>query len=264
MAQDRHLRLGTVTVFARCHLPAPASAQEPPALPPIVLLHESLGSVRQWKAFPQALADATGRTVWAYDRPGFGQSSTLQARPGLDFIEKEAREGLPHLVDQLGLKRYVVYGHSVGGPMALTHAAHCPGRVAAVISEAGQAGVTAQTLQGIREAVAYFADPINLARLEKWHGEKTAWVLDAWAGVWLDAGFAGWSLDAVLPQVTTPTLALHGQRDQYGPPAFAHTIASGVSGPVQLNLWPDCGHHPHREHTSRTLRTVADFLHNLS
>ena len=40
-----------------------------------VLLHDSLGSVEQWRGFPQALAQHTGRRVVAYDRLGFGQSS---------------------------------------------------------------------------------------------------------------------------------------------------------------------------------------------
>ena len=35
---------------------------------PILLLHESLGCIEQWKDFPSALAQATGRTVVAYDR----------------------------------------------------------------------------------------------------------------------------------------------------------------------------------------------------
>jgi pimeloyl-ACP methyl ester carboxylesterase len=48
---------------------------------PIVLLHDSLGSVEQWRAFPQALATATHRDVIAYDRLGFGHSSARDAQP---------------------------------------------------------------------------------------------------------------------------------------------------------------------------------------
>ena len=44
----------------------PASATSGAACP-IVLLHESLGSVGQWHDFPAQLAQATGREVLAYD-----------------------------------------------------------------------------------------------------------------------------------------------------------------------------------------------------
>lgn len=52
-----------------------ASLQHQSSKAVIVLLHESLGSVALWKQFPQALANATGRQVIAYDRLGFGRSS---------------------------------------------------------------------------------------------------------------------------------------------------------------------------------------------
>ena len=52
------------------------------ALAPIILLHDSLGSIALWRDFPPALAEATQREVIAYDRLGFGRSSARQAPPG--------------------------------------------------------------------------------------------------------------------------------------------------------------------------------------
>lgn len=68
----------------------PASA--PGDACPIVLLHESLGSVGQWRDFPAQLAQATGREVLAYDRLGFGQSSPRSDAPSLQFITHEAQQ----------------------------------------------------------------------------------------------------------------------------------------------------------------------------
>ncbi|MCJ9712629.1 alpha/beta hydrolase, partial [Bordetella hinzii] len=49
-------------------------------LPPVVLLHDSLGCVALWRDFPQRLAEATGREVIAYDRLGFGRSDPHPGR----------------------------------------------------------------------------------------------------------------------------------------------------------------------------------------
>ena len=64
-----------------------------PNCAPILLLHESLGCIEQWKDFPAALAQATGRTVVAYDRLGFGRSDRLTAPPAPTFVEDEAAHG---------------------------------------------------------------------------------------------------------------------------------------------------------------------------
>lgn len=82
---------------------------------PLILLHDSLGSVAQWRAFPAMLAARLRRPVIAYDRLGFGQSS-LQPEPArASFIDDEAQHILPALVQALGLSRYLLLGHSVGG-----------------------------------------------------------------------------------------------------------------------------------------------------
>ena len=45
------------------------------SVPPIVMLHEGLGSVAMWKDFPHRVAHATGRDVVVYSRAGYGRSS---------------------------------------------------------------------------------------------------------------------------------------------------------------------------------------------
>lgn len=233
---------------------------EPAGRAPIVLLHDSLGCVDLWRDFPAALAAATSRTVFAYDRLGFGQSSPRSGSPSLNFIDEEAALHFPALADALGLDRAILFGHSVGGAMALSIAAHHPDRCKAVITESAQAFVEERTLDGIRTAKAGFADPEAFARLTRWHGERARWVLDAWTETWLAPEFRTWSLNARLGAICCPVLALHGDGDEFGSAAFPRRIADGVAGPARMEILPSCGHVPHREMTAEVLQRARDFL----
>jgi pimeloyl-ACP methyl ester carboxylesterase len=224
----------------------------------VLLFHDSLGSVDLWRDFPERLAVATGRQVIAYDRLGFGRSSALRSLPHLDFIAAEALEIVPELLRQLGLKQVVLCGHSVGGGMAIETAAHHPERVTALITIAAQAFVEDKTRAGIIEAKAAFADPAVLRRLEKYHGDKARSVVQAWTEVWLDPDFADWNVDSAVAVMTAPTLAIHGERDEYGSSEHPQRIARHTNGRVKI--LPGVGHVPHRESPDLLLEVVRDFL----
>lgn len=195
----------------------------------------------------------------AYDRLGFGQSSPRAERPSIDFIDEEARLFLPALRHALDLPRYVLFGHSVGGAMALTMAANDEG-CTAVITESAQAFVEARTLDGIRAAQAQFAVPQQFARLARLHGDKARWVLDAWTEVWLSPEFAAWNLDASLARIRCPVLAIHGDLDEYGSVEFPRRIVGKANGPTQGAILEGCGHVPHRERQGDVLHLTAAFL----
>jgi len=229
-------------------------------LAPIILLHDSLGSVAQWRDFPISLSQATGRSVIAYDRLGFGQSSVRTEPASFTFIEDEANIFLPAVVAAFALEHYVLFGHSVGGGMAITAAARHAQQCLAVISESAQAFVEERTLEGIRAAEEAFANPQQFARLQRWHGERAQWVLDAWAKVWLHPSYGDWCLDAELQQVHCPVLAIHGDGDEFGSNAFPERIVEKAQGPTQLALLRGFGHVPHREDEAVIINIVSQFL----
>lgn len=230
-------------------------------LVPLILMHDSLGSVDLWRDFPQTLAGATGRRVIAYDRLGFGRSDPHpRLLDPLSFIPGEAAGDFAAVIDHLAISRFAVLGHSVGGGMGVGIAATYPTRCQALITIAAQSFAESQTLQGIRDTRAGFADPTQLDRLAKYHGDKAEWVLNAWTGTWLAPEFAAWSLDAVLARVRCPVLAIHGADDPYGSPAHPQRIAAQAGGPVDLRLMPGEGHFPHRSNPSAIAAWVADFL----
>ncbi|HEX6050618.1 MAG TPA: alpha/beta hydrolase [Gemmatimonadaceae bacterium] len=245
------------TLFARVWVP---STPHRDTDPPILLFHDSLGCVELWRDFPHQLADATRRAVVAYDRLGFGQSDARPERLPLTFIRDEAATVVPRICDALGLDMIVPFGHSVGGAMAIATAAHLPERCAAVITESAQSFVEDRTVTGIRAARAEFERPGQLERLERYHGAKARWVLDAWIDTWLSPAFANWCLDDDLREVRCPTLALHGDRDQYGSVEHPARIAHLTRGPARAIILERCGHVPHREQPARVLAEVRRFL----
>ena len=228
---------------------------------PLILLHDSLGCVELWRDFPGWLAQRLQRPVLAYDRLGFGKSSPRGAIPGPDFVDEEARHDFPALHAALGIDRFMLFGHSVGGGMALSIAAHLDEACLAVISESAQAFVEPRTLDGIRQAQAAFEDPQRFEKLERVHGDRARWVLEAWTQVWLSPHFIDWNLDAALARVRCPVLAIHGDRDEYGSVAFPRRIVARAGGPAEAMILRDCGHVPHREQAGVVLEKAAAFLH---
>lgn len=226
---------------------------------PIVLFHDSLGCVELWRDFPERLAAATGRTVIAYDRLGFGRSDAHPGLLSIRFISEEAAQFFPLLCEQLGIDDFIAFGHSVGGAMATHCAALFPQRCQALITESAQAFVEQRTRDGIAQARDEFAKPGQLDRLVRYHGDKAAWVLAAWAETWLSDAFAPWTLEAGLPELECPLLVLHGSADEYGSSRHPQLIAE-LAADAEMLILPELHHVPHREQPETVLAAVARFL----
>src|SRR5260370_2464627 len=80
--------------------------------PPMVMLHQGLGSLALWKDFPQRLADATDHRVLAYSRLGHGKSDPLARPRGVHFMHVEALETLPQLLARLRLHNPGLFRHT--------------------------------------------------------------------------------------------------------------------------------------------------------
>lgn len=235
-------------------------ANTPNPLAPIVLLHDSLGCVALWRDFPAQLALASGRDVIAYDRIGFGQSGSFTGRLPYSFIEDEANQVFLAIKQQLQLKEFIAFGHSVGGAMAASCAAAYPNQCLALVTESSMAFIEDQTRTGIRHAQQAFTDPRKMAILHKYHGDKAPWVLNSWTETWLADDFQSWDLQAVLSAVTCPVLAIHGDADEYGSIAQPQRYAFLPQSMGILHVVPKCGHIPHREYPDKVLQTVTHFL----
>jgi pimeloyl-ACP methyl ester carboxylesterase len=95
--------------------------------PALVCVHGIPGTVRDFRYLAPQLAPAV-RTI-RVDLPGFG-GSTARTR-AVRSVEGRV-EALVALADHLGLGRFAVLGHSMGGGTAVTAAARHPDRVTAL------------------------------------------------------------------------------------------------------------------------------------
>ncbi len=242
-------------LFARQWMPAEAVAGAP-----LVMLHDSLGCVELWRNLPAQLCAASARRVIAYDRLGFGRSDARADLPSPDFVVEEGRHALPAVLAQLGVDAFALFGHSVGGGMALCAAAQAPRACDRVVTIAAQVFAEERTLAGIRAAKEQFKDPAQVERLARYHGAKARWVLDAWIDTWLSPAFAEWSLVDVLPLLRCPVLAIHGELDEYGSVAHAQLIGRHAGAGAAVEIRAGRGHMPHRETPDEVVALAAAFL----
>ncbi len=95
---------------------------------PVVLVHSLAGNSSHWSEQLQHLRQS--RRAVALDLRGHGQSD--QPKNG-DYSIAGIAGDIAAVVDRLGLARFVLVGHSMGGGAALTYAGHNPKRVAGLV-----------------------------------------------------------------------------------------------------------------------------------
>ncbi len=102
-----------------------------PARPPILLIHGFIVPGHE-SLLPWAESLATKRTLILPDLLGYGYSERI-LEPGSHFTARSYAAGLANILDQLGVARVDVVGHSYGGAIAARLALDYPDRVRRVI-----------------------------------------------------------------------------------------------------------------------------------
>ena len=222
--------------------------------PTLLFLHDSLGCIKLWRDFPALLAQQTGCNYFIYDRLGYGQSSRDSKLPdrGNDYHTQEA-EILLQLIDEVGIQKPILFGHSDGGTIALIAGTRHPRTLLGIITEGAHIFVEDITLKGIREAQKAYATTNLREKLYKYHGERVDDIFNAWTGVWLAESFRDWNIEDILHRITCPTLIIQGEKDEYGTLEQVETIFDQVSGGGQSLIIPEVGHSPHKENPTETL-----------
>ena len=231
----------------------------PDAAPTLVLLHEGLGCIALWRDFPSALADATGCGVFAYSRFGYGQSDAKPLPWPLSYMQDEARDVLPLVLDAAGIRSAVLIGHSDGGSIAACYAgtARDP-RLRGLVLIAAHFSVEEQNIASIRRIRDDYAHGELRARLAKYHRDVDC-AFYGWNDSWLAPGFRDFDITGCLPAIDVPILALQGADDPYGSEEQLRVLQRHARAPVDARMIAGARHAPHLEARDVTLDAIARF-----
>jgi pimeloyl-ACP methyl ester carboxylesterase len=233
------------------------------ALPTLVFLHEGLGCTALWRDFPDKVAARLGARALIYSRFGYGQSDGLAEPRSIRFMHEEALEVLPALLDELGIARPLLVGHSDGASIALIHAASPgppPAGLALMAPHIFVEAVTVDSIARIRET--YRTTDLR-QRLAKYHVHVDDAFL-GWADTWLRPEFRAWSIEDLLPAVTRPLLLIQGRDDEYGTLAQLDRIEAQVKGTVLRLVLDRCGHSPQRDQETAVIDAIVTFASKLA
>jgi len=217
-----------------------------------------------WRDYPRRLCDAGGFQGLVYSRPGYGRSTprTSGERWPVEFMHAQAREVLPRLLATLGVDARAskpwLFGHSDGGSISLIYAAAFPHAVGGVIAVAPHIFVEDISVTSIAAAREAYRTTDLRNKLARYHDDVDS-AFWGWNDIWLDPRFRAWSIEALLPRLQCPILALQGEDDEYGTLAQVEDIRRHVPG-AEVVVLRDCGHSPHRDQPAALTRAVKDFI----
>ena len=230
--------------------------------PVIVMLHEGLGSIAHWRDFPFRVAERTGSSVLVYSRYGYGNSDRLAEKRPVDYMHREGEVVLPALLEQLGIAKPVLLGHSDGASIAIIFAGKYPQTTRALILEAPHVFVEDVSVESIARAKTVYETTDLARKLARYHAhpDETFW---GWNDIWLDPRFRSWNIEEYLDAIRCPLLLIQGEDDEYGTPRQVQAIQAWVPQ-AEVLLLPHCRHAPHRDQPEATLDRIAKFMAAIS
>jgi pimeloyl-ACP methyl ester carboxylesterase len=248
----------------------------------IILLHGGNGSIEFWLYNIATLAQ--NHQVYAFDMVGSGKSDC----PDVSYSLADQAEFLRGFMAALSLDTATLIGNSMGGGVALEFTRLYPDRVDRLVL-VDSMGFGSEISLGIRLII--LPAIVNLLRPGRWmipamlrsnfyDGNKLPpeWIefrypIFAIPGrnhVILQLGQNNFNLAGVLPEVYQPilaslpqisqkTLIIWGDCDRIIPVKHAYIAAERLPN-SQLNVFPNCGHHPYLEYPAKFDRLVLEFL----
>ena len=248
----------------------------PQDAPALLLLHGFGSSLQAWDDWSVKLEQKY--RVIRLDLPGFGLTG---ASPDHDYSEEKDLAILTRFADKLGLDKFSVIGHSMGGKMAWSLAAAQPDRVQALVlmapdgfPETKDIGTKPYEVPAIMGLIKYVlpkylvrksiepafadADALNDALVNRFFDMLRA---PGVRGAILNRSNQTIYTDPVprLKASKAPTLLIWGEQDQMIPSTNAQSYANVLSNSTTV-LVPKLGHLLQEEQPEKGLAAVMQFL----
>ena len=242
-----------------------------PKAPPLVFLH-GIGAARGWRSQIDAFAGRYYAVAW--DMPGYGGSAPLPVAsiPTL-------AEALKDLLEQLGAKKPVLVGHSIGGMIVQQFLATYPDLAgAAVLAQTTSAfgssdGEWQKNFIDARvgpldrgETMASMAPKLVQDLLgDAPSPEGVALARDCMASVKPETyrasmqAMIGFDLRKNVADIRVPTLLLSGSKDNNAPAKTMAKMAAAVKGSTYVEL-EGVGHLANMERPNEFNEVLRDFL----
>lgn len=207
---------------------------------PVVALHGHPGSAETWDAAAEGVCDTGDYRFIAVTQRGYGRS----ARVGPYSLDAYAEDVL-EFVAELGLSRFVLVGHSMGGTVASLAAAKLPaGRLLGLVLEDSVPP---------REGV-HLPEPVRPPRPESLPYD---WELVPSIFAQLEAPDPAWW--ASLARISVPTLVMAGGGTSHVPQDVLAEAAALIPQARMVTM-DGVGHSIHRDAPERFLSELTAFL----
>lgn len=233
----------------------------------LVFLHYYGGSSRTWDAVAGELSDRYA--VVAIDHRGWGESEA----PGDGYRIADLAADAEGVIEALGLRRYLLIGHSMGGKVAQLIASRRPDGLEGLVLVAPSppspmllSDEQRATLSGAyqsRESVEFVIDhvltskPLDAARREQVIDDSLRGAPQAKAA-WPDVAMRE-DITAATASIDAPTMVISGEFDQVDRVATLEAELLPRIPHAALHVLPGIGHLSPLEAPSELARLIARF-----
>lgn len=242
---------------------------------PIILLHGWINSWDVWRDLMIALADTGKYRVYALDFWGFGDSARVAHKSKNTFQVDGYVEMVHQFMDSLGIIRAPVFGHSMGGTVALQMSLTYPERVERVTVVGSP--IVGSSLNPFLRLAGYgvlaklvWRYPIMLHSimrilLAKDSREVRAMISRDVQRTTIESFFRSigdlrdTDLRTQLHDLTLPTLGIYGEKDNIVSPINGKLLRENVTS-ARVTMMEHSRHFPMTDEPIRFLSVISQFL----